>query len=51
MKAVSPVKMSKAGEPYYQFYLDGKKVIKGIGYKGSLLSRGVKQDESKPVVG
>ena len=37
VKAVSPVKTSKAGEPYYQFYLvDGKKMIKGVGYKDSL---------------
>ena len=37
VKAVSPVKTSKAGEWYYQFYLaDGKKMIKGVEYKDSL---------------
>ena len=50
MKAVSPVKTSKAGEPYYQFYLaDGKKMIKGIGYSLSCQEE-LSKMKSKPVV-
>ena len=40
VKDVSPVKSSMAGEPYYQFYLaDGKKMIKGVGHKDSLVKK------------
>lgn len=51
MKAVSPVKTSKGGEPYYQFYLvDGKKIIKGVGYKDSLsCQEELGKMKSKPV--
>jgi DNA polymerase III alpha subunit (gram-positive type) len=51
VKTVSPVKTSKAGEPYYQFYLaDGKKMVKGVGYKDSLFCQEeLSKMKSKPV--